>query len=119
MPRITVRRLLTPTGTDAPQAAGKRSRKPSAFPDDYDGIISGDPDFYATHIQAAQLFIGLAVHKDDASYIPPAKYPALHSAALQACDALDGVKDGVIEDPTRCHFDPQVLLCKDADGPGV
>ncbi len=54
---------------------------------------------------------------DEASYIPPAKYPALHNAALQACDALDGVKDGVIEDPTRCHFDPEVLLCKDADGP--
>jgi feruloyl esterase len=87
------------------------------FPGDYDGIISGDPDFYATHIQAAQLFIGLAVHQDDASYIPPAKYPALHNAALQACDALDGVKDGVIEDPTRCNFDPQALLCKDADGP--
>ena len=30
---------------------------------------------------------------------------------------MDGVKDGVIEDPTRCKFDPSVLLCKDADGP--
>jgi feruloyl esterase len=87
------------------------------FPGDYDGIISGDPDFYATHIQAAQLFIGLAAHKDEASYIPPAKYAALHQAALQTCDAQDGVKDGVIEDPTRCHFDPEVLLCKGADGP--
>ncbi len=87
------------------------------FPGDYDGIISGDPVFYATHIQAAQLFIGLAVHKDEASYIPPAKYAALHQAALQSCDAQDGVKDGVIEYPTRCHFDPEALLCKDADGP--
>ena len=49
------------------------------FPGDYDGIISGDPDLYATQIQAAQLFIGQAAHKDDASYIPPAKYAALHS----------------------------------------
>ncbi len=87
------------------------------YPGDYDGIVAGDPDFYATHIQASQLFIGQAAHKDDASYIPPAKYAALHSAALDACDTLDGVKDGVIEDPTRCHFDPQVLLCKDADSP--
>jgi feruloyl esterase len=88
------------------------------YPGDYDGIISGDPDFYATHVQGAQLFIGQSAHKDEASYIPPAKYAAVHSAALEACDALDGVKDGVIEDPTRCHFSPKVLECKGADGPG-
>jgi feruloyl esterase len=87
------------------------------FPGDYDGIIAGDPDFYATHIQAAQLFIGQAAHKDPANYIPPANYAALHKAALEACDALDGVKDGVIEDPTRCKFDPAVIACKDAAGP--
>ena len=87
------------------------------FPGDYDGIIAGDPDFYATHVQAAQLFIGQAAHKDEASYIPPAKYAALHKAALAACDTLDGVADGVIEDPTRCHFDPKVLLCKAGDKP--
>ncbi|MDE3109326.1 MAG: tannase/feruloyl esterase family alpha/beta hydrolase, partial [Acidobacteriota bacterium] len=45
-------------------------------------------------------------------YIPPSKYPALHEAALDACDALDGVKDGVIEDPTRCHFNPKTIECK-------
>jgi len=36
---------------------------------------------------------------------------------LKACDALDGVKDGVIENPTVCHFDPKVLVCKGADSP--
>src|SRR4029453_19042809 len=44
-----------------------------------------------------------------------AKYPALHDAVLQACDALDGVKDRVIENPRQCKFDPAVLLCKDGD----
>jgi feruloyl esterase len=34
---------------------------------------------------------------------------------LEVCDALDGVKDGVLEDPRRCHFDPQALLCKGSD----
>jgi feruloyl esterase len=87
------------------------------YPDDYDGIISGDPDVSATRVQGAQLFIGQAVHKDAASYIPPAKYAILHKAALDACDTIDGLKDGLIEDPTRCHFDPKALLCKSGDKP--
>jgi feruloyl esterase len=52
---------------------------------------------------------------DGPNYIPPAKYQALHRAALDACDASDGVKDDAIEDPTRCHFDPISIQCADAD----
>src|SRR5262249_32767428 len=66
---------------------------------------------------AISLWIAHAVLKDPASYIPPAKYPIIHQAALAACDALDGLKDGLIDDPSRCHFDPKVLLCKGGDGP--
>jgi feruloyl esterase len=84
---------------------------------DYDGIIAGAAANYTTHLQGAQVWSAAVVHKDEASYIPPAKYAVLHAAVLEACDALDGVKDGVLENPTRCRFDPQKLLCKDADGP--
>jgi feruloyl esterase len=84
---------------------------------DYDGIIAGAAAIYTTHLQGAQVWSAEVVHKDEASYIPPAKYPVLHAAVLEACDELDGVKDGVLENPTKCHFDPQKLLCKDADGP--
>ena len=41
----------------------------------------------------------------------------VHDAVLNACDALDGVKDGVLENPMSCKFDPKVLECKGADGP--
>jgi feruloyl esterase len=51
------------------------------------------------------------------SAIPAEKYPMVHAAVLAACDALDGVKDGVIDNPTACKFDPSVLACKGADGP--
>jgi feruloyl esterase len=57
------------------------------------------------------------VLKEPASYILPAKYPIIHQAALAACDSGDGLKDGLIDDPTKCKFDPKVLLCKSADGP--
>jgi feruloyl esterase len=83
------------------------------FPDDFDGIITGAP----ANRTALSLWVAFAVLKDPASYIPPAKYPVIHQAALAACDLRDGVKDGLIEDPSRCKFDPKVLLCKNGDGP--
>jgi feruloyl esterase len=58
-----------------------------------------------------------ALFDNPASYIPPSKLPALQDAALAACDALDGVKDGLIQSPRLCHFDPAVIQCKGADGP--
>src|SRR6266404_4179071 len=70
------------------------------FPLDYDGILAGAPANYTTRLQGAQVWSAQAVHKDEAGYIPPAKYPAIHHAVLQQCDALDGVKDGVLENPT-------------------
>jgi feruloyl esterase len=83
------------------------------FPDDYDGIITGAP----ANRTAISLWIAFAVLKDKESYIPPAKYKVVHEAALAACDAKDGLKDGLITDPTKCDFDPKVLLCKNGDGP--
>jgi len=83
------------------------------FPDDYDGIIAGAP----ANRTAISLWIADAVLKDPKSYIPPAKYPVIHKAAIEACDARDGLKDGLIDDPTKCGFDPKVLLCKNGDEP--
>jgi feruloyl esterase len=82
------------------------------FPNDFDGIIAGDP----ANRTALAMWIAHAV-KDPASYIPPEKYRIIHQAALDTCDAEDGVKDGLISEPTRCAFDPGVLLCKGADAP--
>jgi feruloyl esterase len=87
------------------------------FPNDYIGIADGAPAAYRTHLMFASIWIAKATLVDPASYIPPDKYPVIHAAALRACDALDGVTDGIINDPTRCHFDPAVLTCKGSDAP--
>jgi feruloyl esterase len=94
------------------------------FPADFDGIVAGAPANFSSHQAAQMMSVALAVHPPsreasagEASYIPPAKYTLIHNAVLEACDALDGVKDGVLEDPTRCAFDPGVLECKGDDGP--
>jgi feruloyl esterase len=88
------------------------------FPGDYDGIAAGAPTNNWNNLMFGRIWVAQATLKDPASYIPPAKYPVIHKAVMEACDALDGVKDGVLEDPTRCHFDPGVLACQSADGPG-
>jgi feruloyl esterase len=85
------------------------------YPADYDGIIAGAPVNFRTHQLTWELWVSQAVHRDAASDIPPAKYPAIHQAALDACDARDGVKDGLIDDPTTCRIDPRVLECKGTD----
>jgi tannase/feruloyl esterase len=87
------------------------------FPDDFNGIIAGAAANFSSHQAAQMLAVARAMHDDDASYIPPVKYSLLHDAVLSACDALDGVKDGVIENPARCHFDPAVLECKGDETP--
>ncbi|HTB12180.1 MAG TPA: tannase/feruloyl esterase family alpha/beta hydrolase [Bryobacteraceae bacterium] len=82
------------------------------YPADYDGIIAGAAANFWTHNFAGFVWDQQAL---DAAPIPAAKMPAIEKAALAACDALDGVEDGVIDDPTRCHFDPAVLVCHGAE----
>ncbi len=87
------------------------------FPGDYDGIIAGAPANFRTHLVISSLWRAHAVLKDPASYIPKEKYPLIHKAALESCDRIDHLQDGLIDDPTRCFFDPKTLLCKEGDAP--
>jgi feruloyl esterase len=53
-----------------------------------------------------------ALTMDPASFIPPAKIPTIATAVRAACDRLDGVQDGILNDPRQCHFDPATIQCK-------
>jgi feruloyl esterase len=84
------------------------------YPGDFDGIVAGDPaNNWTHHYVGGHLWSAAATDGD--SYIPASKVHILADAVNQACDLLDGVKDGVLNDPRRCHFDPETLLCKSAD----
>jgi feruloyl esterase len=99
-------------------SGGKQGLKEAQrFPDDFDGLITGAPANNWIHQKASVVAVAQAVHKTIESFIPPAKYPMIHEAVLAACDRLDGVKDGILEDPRVCKFDPKALLCKTGDGP--
>jgi len=85
------------------------------FPDDYDGILAGAPANAWSTMLAAGVGAMQAQMLNPRGYFSDLKLPAIEKAVLAQCDMLDGVKDGVIGDPTQCHFDPQVLLCKGSE----
>jgi hypothetical protein len=85
------------------------------FPEDYDGILAGAPANYFTHLLVKALADAQATTLDPASYIPSSKLPAIARAVNAACDAQDGVTDGILNDPRQCHFDPGTMLCKEGD----
>lgn len=82
------------------------------FPEDYDGILAGAPANAWTHLLTASVNTTESVIGDPRGYISSLKLPAIEKAALDQCDALDSIKDGIISTPEACHFDPSVLLCK-------
>jgi hypothetical protein len=85
------------------------------FPGDYDGIIAGAPANYWTHLVTSAIWQLQATLNDSASYIPAEKLPAIAKAVDAACDASDGVSNGILNDPRKCHFDPSAILCKTED----
>jgi feruloyl esterase len=85
------------------------------YPEEFDGIIAGDPANVRRNSWA--LWLANQTFKDPADLIPASKYAMIHRAVLEACDGNDGVKDGLIENPTTCHIDFATLACKGPDGP--
>ncbi|HVT49121.1 MAG TPA: tannase/feruloyl esterase family alpha/beta hydrolase [Vicinamibacterales bacterium] len=87
------------------------------YPLDYDGIVAGDPGQNRVRLILGFLWSWMALHTPDGQPImPAAKLGVVADAAVAACDADDGVTDGVIGNPRACHFDPATLACRDADG---
>ena len=88
------------------------------YPDDYDTLAVTGMSSYLTRHTFAQMWIWMATHKDAASFLPPATFTVLHEAVLAACDAGDGLKDGIVGDPIGCRFDAGSVQCKEG-GPAA
>ncbi len=82
------------------------------YPADYDGILAGAPANYWTALLSTAAWDTQALTVDPASFIPQAKIPTIAAAVNAACDELDGVRDGILNDPRQCHFDPATIQCK-------
>jgi feruloyl esterase len=79
------------------------------YPDDYDGIVSACPAINWHRFLPADLWPQV-VMVAATNFVPKAKLDAATAAAVKACDASDGVADGVIDDPLRCAYDPKALV---------
>jgi hypothetical protein len=85
------------------------------YPEDYDGVVVGAPWNFQSRSNAGFVWDAQVLSAPGAA-IPASKLPAIHAAAIAACDANDGLADSLIEDPSKCAFNPATLLCKGADG---
>jgi feruloyl esterase len=85
------------------------------FPEDYDAAIIGAPASPIVELNAFQMWSSVLVAQNPARKLGNTKAAMLHEAVMNACDVLDGAKDGEIENPSACHFDPATLLCKGED----
>jgi len=87
------------------------------YPADYDGVVVGGHAAHLTRQMFGQFWLWQSAHPQGAAILPAAKLSVIHQAVLEKCDMLDGVKDGLLENPTRCTFDPKEIQCKSGDGP--
>src|SRR5438128_1881664 len=85
------------------------------YPEDFDAILAGAPANYQTHLHTWDLGVSVPVLKDPAAAVSAVKASTLNKAVIAACDARDGMKDGLLNDPRSCKFDPSTLLCKAGD----
>jgi pimeloyl-ACP methyl ester carboxylesterase len=79
------------------------------FPDDYDGIVSACPAINWHRFVSASLWPQV-VMLEMKNFVSKAKLDAATAAAIAACDTNDDVKDGVIDDPFHCAYDPKALV---------
>jgi hypothetical protein len=84
------------------------------FPKDFDGIAAGAPamNFLIQNSFHHAWLARSSVPDLKNPVLYPTDMPALHAAAIAACDAVDGVRDGLISDPLACHFDPRSAICQ-------
>ena len=85
------------------------------YPEDFDGIIAGDPSFGTM----GQIRRTLVYQKllSAGHFLSAAKISMIAKAVLDSCDAQDGLADGLITDPRLCTFRPETLKCAGADAP--
>jgi hypothetical protein len=86
------------------------------YPEDFDGIVLGDPAIFVTDNAVASAREEQALTVNPAAFFRRLKLPALAKAVLKQCAAREGLAtDPFVNDPRDCHFDPAIIRCTGAD----
>lgn len=84
------------------------------YPEDFDGVLLGAPGVNWLHIVASKGILSGRIgwpHFNSSSYVRPEQWPAIVAKQIEMFDALDGVEDGMIDNPSDYSFDPEILAC--------
>lgn len=104
------------------RGGGQAMLESQRYPDDFDGIVAGAPAIDWTGITVQLLQVARAMYPDPGDLSEPVVSEAtrtlLEDAILERCDALDGLKDGMMTDPRECDFDPTTLPRCEQQAPG-
>lgn len=88
------------------------------YPSDFNGVIAGSPAFAIAEAMERFIWEARWGRDDKGALVFDAPAVALlHDAVLKVCDSVDGVRDGQIDDPRQCHFDPGTLVCRKDQSP--
>src|ERR1041385_1787557 len=91
------------------RGGGQAMMEAQRYPQDFEGIVAGAPAFDWTGIAATMVTIAKALYPDaghlDRTVVTKEALEKLQAGILEQCDAQDGLKDGVIQDPASAHFD--------------
>lgn len=86
------------------------------FPQDFDGVVVGAPAMNFDRLLPSMLYPALSANIINKAQISDAKLKAVTAAAIAACDGLDGVQDGIINDERLCHYNAEAFVCKGSPG---
>jgi hypothetical protein len=87
--------------------------------DELEGIMAAAPAIYWTRFQTAQMWGQIAMKQLTGAAIAPAKLAQVQASAVKACDAADGVTDGVVDDPRVCTFSAKANICGAPNAPAA
>jgi feruloyl esterase len=95
--------------TGCSRGGGQAMMEAQRYPKDFDGIVAGAPAFDWTGMAATEVSIAKALYPDpahlDKAVLDRESLQKLQRAILEQCDAQDGLKDGIVQDPPSTHFD--------------
>lgn len=97
------------------QGGGKGMMQAQRYPENFDGIVAGAPVFDWIGAMFSPAWVSVPGMRDRSQFVPREKLPMIHKAVLAACDASDGLADGLLQEPGKCKFDPATMACR----PGV